>query len=159
VEQRRTGFSQTMNLSKIADNLYIGTTPKAKDYELLHQLGVTLVINMRFGLPPRRDPNSPAMKSLWLPVIDSPIFPIPIQALRKGVQEALKVIEQGGIVYAHCSRGRHRGPAMGACILIAEGMTAEDAMSLIKLQRPVADPYIWYIDSRIRKFSREWVNR
>jgi protein tyrosine phosphatase (PTP) superfamily phosphohydrolase (DUF442 family) len=146
-----------MNFSKISENLYIGTTPKAKDYELLHKLGVELVINIRFGFPPARDPISPPMKSLWLPVIDSPIFPISIHALQIGVQEALKVIDRGGVVYAHCSRGRHRGPAMGACILIAQGMSPEEAMRLIEQRRPVADPHAWYIQRRIMEFARTWV--
>jgi len=146
-----------MNYSRITDNLYFGTSPKAKDYNLLRELGVELVINMRFGFPPKRDPYSPPLKSLWLPVIDSPIFPISIHALRTGVREALKVIDGGGVVYAHCSRGRHRGPAMGACILIAEGMSPEEAMRLIEQRRPVADLHAWYIQRRIMKFAREWV--
>ncbi len=143
-----------MNLSKITDQLYIGTTPHAKDYDLLHSLGVRLVINMRFGFPPKRDPHVPPLRSLWLPTIDSPFFPIPIRMLTAGVEEALKVIQEGGVVYAHCSRGRHRGPAMGACILIAQGMPAEAAMELIKQQRPVADPQAWYIRRQIMKYAQ-----
>jgi protein tyrosine phosphatase (PTP) superfamily phosphohydrolase (DUF442 family) len=137
-----------MNYSRITDTLYIGTTPKAKDYELLHQLGIKLVINMRIGYPPRRDPLTPPLKSLWFPVIDSPIFPMPIRFLNVGVREALKVIDSGGVVYTHCSKGRHRGVAMGACILIAQGMSAEQAIELIKQQRPVSDPDTWYIRQR-----------
>ena len=142
-----------MNISKITDQLYTGTSPGADDYELLHSLGVVLVINMRFGFPPKRDRHSPPMKSLWLPAIDSPIFPIPIRLLTIGVTEALNVIKAGGVVYTHCSRGRHRGPAMGACILVAQGLSPEAAMQLIKLQRPVADPDAWYIRRRIIKYS------
>jgi len=145
-----------MNYSKINDTLYVGTTPKSKDYDTLRELGVELVINMRFGFPPRRDRHIPPMKSLWLPAIDSPIFPIPIRALNAGVQEALKVIDRGGVVYGHCSRGRHRGPAMGACILIAQGMSADEAMQLIKQQRPLADLQTWYIRRRIMMFARQW---
>ncbi len=145
-----------MNYNQITEYLYIGTTPNANDYPLLHQMGVSLVINMRFGFPPKRDWHSPPMKSLWLPAIDSPIFPIPIRLLTVGVTEALKVIKDGGVIYAHCSRGRHRGPAMGACILVAQGMPAEAAMELIKQQRPVADPEVWYIRRRIIKFAQQW---
>ncbi len=145
-----------MNYSQITDQLYIGTTPKTKDYLLLHELHVELVINMRFGLPPRPDPLSPPLRSLWLPAIDSPLFPIPIRFLIIGTHEALKVTNQGGIVYTHCSKGRHRGPAMGACILIAQGMDARQAMRLIKERRTVADPQAWYIQSRILKFSKVW---
>lgn len=145
-----------MNYSKITDDLYIGTTPKAKDYDLLRELGVGLVINTRFGFPPKRDPHTPALRSIWLPAIDSPIFPIPIKALQIGVREALKVMECGGIVYAHCSRGRHRGPAMGACILIAQGKSPEEAMQLIEQKRPLANLHTWYIRQQIMKFSSQW---
>jgi protein tyrosine phosphatase (PTP) superfamily phosphohydrolase (DUF442 family) len=145
-----------MKYSKITDHLYIGTTPKKADYELLHGLGVNLVINMRIGTPPRRDPHSPPLRSIWLPTIDSPIFPIPVRFLKIGVMEALKVIKNGGVVYTHCSKGRHRGPAMGACILIAQGMPLEEAMSLIQQQRPVSDLQARYIKRRIVKFAQWW---
>ncbi len=154
--RNKGGSAVGMNYSRITDNLYIGTTPKGLDYSLLHSLGVSLVINMRFGFPPRRDLNDPPMKSLWLPVIDSPIFPIPLRALQVGVQAGLSEIREGGIVYTHCSKGRHRSPAMAACILIAQGMTAEGAMDLIKQQRPISDPQAWYIERRILKFAQEW---
>jgi len=145
-----------MNYSRITDNLYIGTTPKSKDYEALHKLGVSLVINMRFGFPPKHDPHLTPIRNLWLPVIDSPLFPIPLHALTVGVIEALKVLNNGGVLYTHCSRGRHRGPAIGACILIAQGMSAEQAMQLIEQQRPIADLHAWYIERRIMKFARLW---
>jgi protein tyrosine phosphatase (PTP) superfamily phosphohydrolase (DUF442 family) len=145
-----------MNYSKITDNLYIGTTPTKADYELLHDLGVDLVINMRIGTPPRRDPHSPPLRTIWLPTIDSPTFPIPIHCLKVGVSEALDVIKNGGVVYTHCSKGRHRGPAMGACILIAQGMPSEEAMNLIKQQRPISDLQMWYIKRRIVKFDLWW---
>ena len=145
-----------MNFSKITDYLYIGTTPKANDYDLLRERGVRLVLNMRFGFPPRRDLHSPPLKIVWLPVIDSPLVPIPIWALQIGVEKALKTIESGGVVYTHCARGRHRGPAMGACILIAQGMLPEEAMRLFERQRPIAYPHAWYIQRRIMKFARIW---
>jgi protein tyrosine phosphatase (PTP) superfamily phosphohydrolase (DUF442 family) len=148
-----------MNYSKISESLYIGTTPKGEDYTKLHELGVTLVINMRIGKPPQRDPHAPPMRTLWLPVIDSPLIPIPIHALEVGVLEAMKVINSGGVVYTHCSKGRHRGPAMGVCILIAQGMSPEQAMELIKKQRPISDAHIWYIQRRIMKFAQTWNNR
>jgi protein tyrosine phosphatase (PTP) superfamily phosphohydrolase (DUF442 family) len=148
-----------MNYSRITDNLYIGTTPKSRDYALLHKLGISLVINMRIGLPPVRDPISPPLNSMWLPTIDSPLFPIPIRALKKGVDAALKVIDQDEAVYTHCSHGRHRGPAMGACILIAQGMQPEQAIRLIERQRPIAVPHDWYIQRRILRFAQIWNER
>jgi len=145
-----------INYSLITSSLYIGTTPKAGDYDLLRSLGVRLVLNMRLGLPPARDRHEPPLTSMWLPTIDSPLFPIPMRVLRKGAQAALEVIEQGGAVYAHCSKGRHRGVVMGACILVARGMPADAAMRLIKEYRPIADPNAWHIRRRIVKFEQCW---
>jgi hypothetical protein len=48
---------------------------------------------------------------------------------------------------------------MGACILIAQGKSPEQAMQLIEQQRPIADPHAWYIQRRILKFTREWGER
>jgi hypothetical protein len=45
---------------------------------------------------------------------------------------------------------------MGACILIAQGMTAEEAIQLVKQHRPVSDPQAWYIRQRIVKFAQMW---
>ncbi len=145
-----------MNFSKITDNLYIGTTPKFKDYDLLVSLGIELVINMRFGFPPVQELFVPPLKSLWLPTIDSPLIPMPMAALKKGVEAGLEVMNHGGVVMTHCTRGRHRSVAMGSCLLIAQGRSPEEAMKLIIEQRPIADPYAWHIRRRIMLFAREW---
>jgi dual specificity MAP kinase phosphatase len=81
---------------------------------------------------------------------------IPIRFLIRGVQAALETIQAGGKVYAHCHKGRHRAPAMGASILIALGYAPQEAMDLIKAQRPIADPEAFYIRSRILRFAHAW---
>jgi hypothetical protein len=45
---------------------------------------------------------------------------------------------------------------MGAAILIAQGYTPESAMQLIKKQRPIFDPNVFYIRSCIFQFERKW---
>jgi protein tyrosine phosphatase (PTP) superfamily phosphohydrolase (DUF442 family) len=153
-----------MNISQITDDLYVGTTPSISDYDGLRDLGVRLVINMRFSSAPKPDPHPfdgaqgkhTPIKMLWLQSVDSPFFPLSIPKLVFGAQAALGTIRNGGKVYAHCSYGRHRGPAMGACILIAQGYDPQAAMQLIKARRAVADPFAWYIRPRILKFAEEW---
>lgn len=145
-----------MNFSEITNDLWIGTPPGKGDYELLRQQGVKLIINMRFGHKPMTDHGEPPLNNLWLRTFDSPILPIPVRSLRRGVQAALEVIGSGGKVYIHCARGRHRSVAMGAAILIAQGLSPESAMSLIKAKRSEADPYIFYIRRRIKLFARHW---
>jgi hypothetical protein len=145
-----------VNLSQITENLWIGTTPYLHDYELLQLRGVRLVINMRFGRGPLPVFTDPPVNYLWLRTFDNPLIPIPIRALIRGVHAALEVINDGGIVYVHCMYGRHRSVAMGSAILIAQGFSPEAAMSLIKKQRKMADPEIFYIRKRIMLFAHHW---
>src|SRR5512134_835736 len=127
--------------SSITDNLFIGTTPLASDYDGLRELGIQLVINMRFSRSPYPDPHETPIRFLWLRTIDSPFFPLPISKLVAGARAALETIFLGGKVYVHFAYGRHRGQAMGSCVLIAQGHELEDAMRLVCKGRPVADPY------------------
>lgn len=142
--------------SSITDDLFIGITPLATDYDGLRELGIQLIINMRFLQGPYPDPHETPIRLLWLRTIDSPFFPIPIPKLITGTRAALETILLGGKVYVHCAGGRHRGVTMGSCILIAQGYDPIDAMKLVKERRPVADPYIFYIRPRILKFASEW---
>ena len=145
-----------MNFSQITNDLFIGTTPLVEDYQRLHELGVRLVINMRLLVRPYENPFDLPLDFLWLPTIDSPTFPISIRKLWRGTQTALETIREGGKVYTHCEHGRHRGAAMGAAVLIAQGHRPEKAMELIKQFRPIADPHVFYIHRRIMRFSRKW---
>jgi protein tyrosine phosphatase (PTP) superfamily phosphohydrolase (DUF442 family) len=145
-----------VDCSPITDSLFVGNTPGLRDYDVLRDLGIRLVINMRADhrLPP--DPHNPPLTILWLRTFDTPFLPIPMRALRRGAHAALETIASGGKVYTHCAYGRHRSVAMAAAILIAQGMTADDAMRRIKQGRPVADPGAWYIRWRIKRFAATW---
>ena len=145
-----------MNFSPITNDLFIGTTPHKEDYDTLRDLGVRLVLNMRFERMPHRDPHPTPIERLWLPTFDSPLIPIPIKPLMRGAKAALETIQDGGKVFAHCAYGAHRGVTMGACILIAQGMHPLEAMELIKSKRPQADPDAFHIRPRILKFAKEW---
>jgi protein tyrosine phosphatase (PTP) superfamily phosphohydrolase (DUF442 family) len=145
-----------MNLSQITDDLFISNMPFAKDYARLHELGIRLVINMRFGLGPRPDRHTQPLEFLWLRTFDNMFIPIPIPKLMQGAQRAMAVIAAGGKVLTHCAHGRHRGVAMGAAILIAQGYAPSAAMNLIKAKRSVADPDAFYIRNRILKFAEQW---
>jgi hypothetical protein len=146
-----------MDFSKITDTLFIGDTPHRDDYDALRDLGVRLIINMRFDRRPASDLHHPPLDFLWLRTFDNPVLPIPIRSLMRGVHAALGTIRDGGKVYAHCARGRHRGVAMGASILIALGYDPDQAIDLIKVQRPIADPDVFYIRRRILRFAHAWV--
>jgi hypothetical protein len=146
----------SFNFSNITDDLFIGTTPLASDYDGLRELGIQLIINMRFSHGPYPDPHHTPIRLLWLRTIDSPLIPIPVSKLVIGARAALETILLGGKVYVHCAYGRHRGPAMGSCVLIAQGYEPESAMKLIMERRLVANPKAYYIRPRIMSFAREW---
>ena len=145
-----------MDFSQITNDLFIGTTPNSTDYDHLRDLGVRLVINLRFGRGPHPDSHPQALNFLWLRSIDSPLLLISLRRLLEGTHLALETIQNGGKVYSHCARGRHRSVAMGAAILIAQGYSAEAAMQLIKKMRPIADPRVFYVRRRILQFARMW---
>jgi hypothetical protein len=147
-----------MDYSEVTQQLYIGTTPSGPDFEVLRGLGVGLVINMRFlrgGPPPA---GNPPIRYMRFRTIDNPLFPIPLQALLGGARAGLTVLREGGKVYVHCSRGRHRSIAMAAAILIASGLSPSEAMSLIKRRRATADPEAAHIRPRILAFARAWTD-
>jgi protein-tyrosine phosphatase len=146
----------SFNFSNITDDLFIGTTPLVNDYDGLRELGIRLIINMRFTRRPYPDPHHTPMQLLWLRTMDSPFFPLSIAKLTRGAKTALETIRLGGKVYVHCAGGRHRGVAMGACILIAQGYDPEAAMKLIVERRSFADPNAYYIRPRIMMFARQW---
>ena len=148
-----------MNFSQVTSDLFVGTQPERDDYRQLHDLGVQLVINMRYESAPIPDPDPSPIPVLWLRTIDSPFFPLPLQRLIQGAEAALRVIDAGGKVYIHCAQGIHRGPAMTACTLVAQGASVDEAIALVRQGRPAADPGIFYIRWRINRFSRAWAKR
>ena len=145
-----------MDFSPITKDVYIGAQPDAAHAEALRALNIGLIINMRGELRPELIYTQPPFRSLWLRTYDFFLTPIRMRTLEKGTRAALAVIGQGQGVLVHCQRGRHRSVAMAAAILIAQGHTAHEAMRLIRAQRPVADPHIWYIRRQIEAFERHW---
>ncbi len=145
-----------MDISRITDYLFVGGQPSAGEAGQLAELGIELVINMRANARPPAAFQRPPLSALWLKTHDFPLLFIPVEALMDGVRAALPVIERGGRVLAHCHHGRHRGPAMGAAILIARGRSAAEAMALIRARRPKADPQAWHIRRQIHKFEAAW---
>jgi protein tyrosine phosphatase (PTP) superfamily phosphohydrolase (DUF442 family) len=145
-----------MDYSEVTKQLYVGTTPNPRDYEMLRRLGIQLVINMRFVFGNEPPAGDPAIEYLRFRTIDHPLFPIPIEILLQGARAGRAVLRDGGKVYVHCSRGRHRSIAMAAAILIASGLSPSEAMSLLKLRRAAADPEASHIQPRILAFARAW---
>jgi protein-tyrosine phosphatase len=149
---------QALDISQITDYLYISGWPRPHHASDIQSMNIRLILSMHW-LRPHKSLGSPPQQLLWLPTFDSPLLPIPLAALRRGVEAALPVIQAGGGVLAHCRFGVHRSVAMACCVLIGMGFSADHAMQLVKRQRAAADPYAWYIQNRIRRFGRYWLAR
>ena len=143
------------DISQITDYLFISVWPEARHADEIVQLGIGLVLSMHW-LPPQRALRRLPVTVRWLPTIDTPLTPMPLRTLRRGVEAALPVIRDGGRVLCHCKAGVHRSVAMASCVLIGMGLSAQDAMSTVKLGRAVADPDAAYVRRRIVAFEAWW---
>lgn len=143
------------DISKITEYLFISDWPEAQHAEEITQLGIGLVLSMHW-LPPQRALRRLPIQVLWLPTIDTPLTPMPLRTLRRGVETALPVIRGGGKVLCHCKAGVHRSVAMATCVLIGMGFSSETAIATVKAGRAVADPEAHYIHRRIVKFEEVW---
>lgn len=147
-----------MDVSAITDQLYIAARPRSGHVADMLELRIDLVLSMIL-LPPTRELMKPPFRVVHLPTIDHPLVPMPLWVLRRSVRAALPVLHAGGRVLVYCLAGRHRSVAMASCILIAQGMTADQAMATVLAHRPVADPHARHIESRICAFERDWHER
>lgn len=143
------------DISQITDYLFISVWPEARHADEIVQLEIGLVLSMHW-LPPQRALRRLPVTVCWLPTIDTPLTPMPLPTLRRGVEAALPVIHSGGRVLCHCKAGVHRSVAMASCVLIGMGLSAQDARATVKLGRAVADPDVAYIRRRIEAFELHW---
>ena len=144
------------DISQITDYLYVSAWPDRKYTDEIRSLNIQLILSTHWLLP-GKFLRQPPYHLLWLPMIDSPLTPIPLPLLHRGVQAALPVIRDGGNILVHCRYGVHRSVAMACCVLIGKGYSADDAMQMVKNGRKAADPYRWYIRSRIENFELDWL--
>lgn len=149
---------QVSDISEITDQLYIASRLHARHVESVRDLDIDLILST-IWLAPTRGLRREPFRSLWLPLVDSPLVPLPLFILRRGARAAVLVMASGGKVLIYCRGGIHRSVAMASCILIARGMAADEAMALITDYRPVADPHAPYIERRIRAFEKDWLSR
>jgi protein tyrosine phosphatase (PTP) superfamily phosphohydrolase (DUF442 family) len=143
------------DISPITDYLYISAWPRGEHAAEIRALGVRLILSMHWRRPVKTV-GHPPVRLLWLPTVDTPLTPMPMFQLRRGVEAALPVVRQGEKVLVHCKAGVHRSVAMACCVLIGNGLSADEAMRLVSASREAADPYASYIQKRIRKFDQVW---
>jgi hypothetical protein len=121
----------TMDFSQITEQLYIASRIKDDHLEAILQLDPGLIISMIVQRRPPKALTAAGIAVLWLRTFDFPLIPIPLKTLKRGVEAALPVIQDGGRVLVFCEGGRHRSVAMACCILIGQGYTADEGMQIV----------------------------
>lgn len=145
---------QPLDFTLVSDQLFVGVTPRGRDYEALQKQGVQLFINMRV-----EKPTWPKPGMLWIPSFDSRLLPIRAKRLMHAVKTSQAILKRGGKVYIYCRHGRHRSVVMAAALLIAQGQSPSRAMQTIKDKRLVADPEKTHIRKAIYEFADYWKQR
>jgi len=88
---------------------------------------------------------------LWLPTKDHQAPTL--TQLRMGVAFLKEAFKQKIKCYVHCQRGHGRAPTLVAAFFVSEGMSADDAIALIKKKRPEIHPNQRQIKG-IKQFKR-----
>ncbi len=148
-------MAKKFSITKITPNLYVSGWPRDENAETINQMDFDLILHLLWQKTDRRLKAGSADLERIV-VVDSPLLPMPMKQLSKGVEKTLPIIENKGKVLVYCKSGVHRSVAMACCILIGQGYAAEDAMTIVKRKRPMAKPETSYIKKRIIKFEKYW---
>ena len=128
-------LSKDLDYDQITDNIYIGTNMCCQTHfdKQLRDQGIRADISLE---KEHIDAPYGVESFLWLPTIDN--TPPSSEQFSIGIA-ALKTLDDLNMkVYVHCRFGHGRAPTLVAGYLIkVKGMSAKQAMALVKKKRPV----------------------
>lgn len=128
-----------LNLSWITDTLAAGGSFRTADIGQLRQMGVSAVVDCREEASDDEAALSRhGIELLRLPAPDA--HEISQEMLDRGVDWVRERMAKGQKVYVHCHHGVGRGPLLGCCVLVADGMTPVAALNLMRTRRWQASP-------------------
>ncbi len=126
-----------MDFSQITPQLYVGSRFNPGDWHVMAALGATVDINLMVERVDRFPGSAPEVY-LWLPTADW--FGPSTRNMQTGAAFIDLMIKQQRIVYVHCSEGVGRSPTLVAAYLVSTGLSAEDALALVKQKHPRTNP-------------------
>jgi protein-tyrosine phosphatase len=127
-----TGVPMALN-SQVTPQIWVGPQFNRRGKEYLEAHGVNGSVNLRVEFDDAA--HGLALEHYcYLPTVDDDC-PSP-EHFQTGVDFIRSVVQDGGQVYIHCKAGVGRAPTLAAAYFIAEGMTVEEAIALIKRTRP-----------------------
>ena len=128
-----------LNMSWITPYLAVGGRILPQDIHRLAAAGVTRVVDTRSE---HKDDeaalNAAGIELLYLPTPDT--YPLSLEELEAGSRWVNQQIVQGQRALIHCEHGVGRSVLLTAAVLVARGMSADQAMALIMRKRWQAAP-------------------
>jgi atypical dual specificity phosphatase len=108
--------------------------PSSEDLAALASCGVSHVISLTVQPMERELLNRHGITGIHIPVMDMSA-PSPAEITRF-VEELARLVDEGHKVAVHCGAGLGRTGTMLACYLVSRGMSADEALSEVRSQRP-----------------------
>ena len=116
------------DFAELVPGLHIGSHPEPEDP---FELGATVVVSLTSGTSARAIPRYGVL--IHWPIEDGPIPPPEIlDAVASFIDVCLEV---GNAVFVHCQSGINRSALVVARILMKRGMSAQDAIDLVRERR------------------------
>lgn len=141
-----------LNMSWITPSLAVGGRVHPDDIHRLAASGITRVVDTRSE---HKDDeaalDAAGIGLLYLPAPDT--TPLSLDQLREGSVWINAQIANGGKVLIHCEHGVGRSVLLTAAALVAKGMSAHDAITLIQRRRWQAAPNHRQV-RRLQEFER-----
>jgi protein tyrosine phosphatase (PTP) superfamily phosphohydrolase (DUF442 family) len=141
-----------LNLSWVTPHLAVGGRVLPEDIGRLARAGVTRVVDTRSE---HQDDaaalGAEGIKLLYLPTPDT--YPLTVEQLETGSRWINEQIADGQRVLVHCEHGVGRSVLLTAAALVASGMSAQDAIELVRRKRWQAAPNHRQM-KRLQEFER-----
>lgn len=125
-------------LSRITDQIYVGGQHYPRGWPTMLHAGITAVLNMREAHYDDVARGIGGDAHLHLATRDN--TPPTLADLHRAAEFIAQQVVEGGRVYVHCGVGVGRAPVAAAAYFIREGLSAAEAMALIREKRPFVHP-------------------
>lgn len=150
---RRNGLAFT-DFAEVAPGLYLGSHPEPEDP---FELGANVVVCLASGTSVKSVPRG-AVLVHW-PIKDGPV---PQTAVLRSLARFVDTcLHDGAVVYIHCQAGMNRSVLVAARVLMERGMTAEEAIALVRDRRngSLSDEYADWLRAEDDSVSGDMKNR
>lgn len=132
-------FPSKLNLSWVDEDLAVGGAYPRRHITRLRRMGIGAVVDCREEASD--DANALALQGiefLRLPTPDA--HELSQENLERGATWVRQQLEKGKKVFIHCHHGVGRAPLLASCVLVTEGLSAQDALHRVKSRRWQASP-------------------